>query len=247
MVYDDLLYLEDSYMKEFDAEIVSVDDGRFVVLDQTAFYPNSGGQIHDEGTLITDDGREFDVVFVAKRDDAVSHEVKPKDPSQKILEPGDKVHGKIDWERRHKLMRSHTAAHVVSGVIADDLGAQIYGNQKTIEKVRVDFNTENFDKEYLKELVDKSNKIIAQGNPVHTYFISKKEMDEDPSLMKLAKGLPDTVEVVRIVDIEGFDKQPCGGTHVSSLSEIGELEFMKAENRGKNHRRLYFRLKEDGN
>ncbi len=244
MVYDDLLYLEDSYLKEFDAEVLSVEDGKFVVLDQTAFYPNSGGQVNDEGVLCTDDGREFDVVFVAKVGNGASHEVRPKDSSQEMLKQGEKVHGRIDWDRRYKLMRSHTAAHVVSGVIAHELGAKIHGNQKSVEKVRVDFDTESFDKDYLRELVDKSNEIIRKGSAVRTYFISKSEMEQEPSLTKLAKGLPDTVDEVRIVEIDGFDKQPCGGTHVQSLSEIGELEFLKAENRGKTNRRLYFKLRD---
>ncbi|MFP4117290.1 MAG: alanine--tRNA ligase-related protein [Candidatus Woesearchaeota archaeon] len=245
MSYDNLLYLNDSYIKEFDAEVISVMDGKFVVLDKTAFYPNAGGQLHDTGTLVTDDGREFEVVFVAKIKDDVSHEVKPKDSSYDMLKTGDKVHGSIDWERRYKLMRSHTAAHVVSGVISQELGAKIHGNQKTMEKIRIDFDTEHFDKDYLKDLVDKSNRIMAGENPVKTYFVEKSDMEEDPSMMKLAKGLPDSVQEVRIVEITGFDKQPCGGTHVKNLSEIGDIEFLKAENRGKNNRRLYFKLKDD--
>ena len=245
MAYDNLLYLHDSYLKNFDAVVVSVKEDKYIILDKTAFYPNSGGQVNDTGTITTDDGRIFDVVYAAKIENDVSHEIVPKDSSNEILREGDKVHCKIDWERRYKLMRSHTAAHVVSGVIANELGAKIHGNQKSVEKVRVDFDTENFDKEYLKSLVDKSNQIISKSNAVDTYFIAKSDMEKDSSMVKLAKGLPESVDEVRIVDIKDFDKQPCGGTHVKNLSEIGELEFLKADNRGKTHRRLYFKLKDD--
>ncbi len=244
MAYENILYLHDQYMKEFDAKVISVKDGKFVMLDRTAFYPNAGGQMNDEGTMTTDDGRRFKVVFVAKIGDDSSHEVVPEDGSE-MLKEGDNVHCKIDWERRYKLMRSHTAAHVVSGVIANDLGAKICGNQKTVEKVRVDFNTEHYDKEYLKELVEKSNEIIKRKLPVNTYFMSRKEMEAKPEMMKLAKGIPESVNDVRIVDIEGFDRQPCGGTHVKNLEEVGKITFKKAENRGKNNRRLYFTLEDE--
>ncbi len=240
---ENLLYLYDSYLKEFDAVVESVSEGKYVVLDKTAFYPNSGGQPHDEGVMTTDDGREYKVVFVGKFGDNVSHEV--SSDNNPPLAQGNKVHCKIDWDRRYKFMRSHTAAHVVSGVISEELGAQIHGNQKSLEKIRIDFNTDKFDKEYLKTLVDKSNDIIKKKLDVKTYFITRDELEKTPELMKLAKGIPSSVENVRIVDIVDLDKQPCGGTHIKNLGEIGELEFMKAENRGANNRRLYFRLKDD--
>ena len=239
----ELLYLNDSYMRESDALVTSVKDGKYVVLDKTIFYPNSGGQPHDEGFMTTKDGVSFKVIFVGKFSGNVSHEIEPIEG--KAFSPDQEVHCTLDWGKRYKLMRSHTAAHVVSGIIAKELGAQIHGNQKSLEKIRIDFNTENFDKEYLKELVEKSNRIIEQNLSVKTYFTGKDELEKNPDLMKLAKGLPEDVKEVRIVDIDGFDKQPCGGTHVNNLSEVGKLEFIKAENRGKNNRRLYFKLVED--
>ena len=238
----ELLYLKDSYLTEFDAKVASVKDGKYVTLNKTCFYPNSGGQPHDEGTLKTKDGKEYKVIFVGKFSGDVSHEIENSDSTS--LNENDEVHCTIDWDRRYKLMRSHTAAHVVSGVIAKELGAQIHGNQKSLEKIRIDFNTEQFDKDYLRELVKKSNDIISTKLNVNVYFTTKEELEKNPNLLKLAKGLPEDVGEVRIVDIEGFDKQPCGGTHVKNLEEIGELDFIKAENRGKNNRRLYFKLKE---
>ena len=238
---NNLLYLQDSYLKEFDAEVLDIKDNKFVVLDKTAFYPSSGGQPHDEGYIIDSENVKHKVIFVGKFSGNISHEIELNEA--KLLKKGDKVHCIIDWERRYKLMRSHTAAHVVSGVISKELNAQIHGNQKSVEKVRIDFNTEQFDKDYMMELVDKSNKIIEEELDVKTYFISRQELEQNPELMKLAKGIPPEVNEVRIVDIEGFDKQPCGGTHVKNLKEVGKLEFLKAENRGKNNRRLYFKLK----
>lgn len=243
MAYDELLYLHDAYQKEFDATVSSVSEGKFVLLDKTIFYPNAGGQAHDTGILKTEDGIEYPVVYVGKFDGKISHQIETE--GKPTLQEGTHVHGIIDWNRRYKLMRSHTAAHVVSAVIAEDTGAQIQGNSKTMEKVRVDFNLEKFDKEYMRELIDKSNDIIAKGYDVKTYFTDKDELERNPDMMKLAKGLPDGVKEVRIVDIEGFDKQPCGGTHVKSLSEIGKLEFMKADNRGTFHRRVYFKLSDN--
>lgn len=240
MAYDELLYLQDAYMKEFDATISSISDGKFVVLDKTAFYPNAGGQAYDTGILKTDDGVEYPVVYVGKCDGKISHQIDCEGRPE--LKEGMSVHGTIDWIRRYKLMRSHTAAHVVSAVIANDTGAQIHGNSKTPEKVRIDFNLEIFDKEYMRELIDRSNMIIAKHLDVKTYFSDKEELASNPEMMKLAKGLPDGVKEVRIVDIDGFDKQPCGGTHIKNLSEIGRLEFLKAENRGTFNRRVYFKL-----
>ena len=241
MAYDKILYLQDAYLKEFEANVKSVKDGKFVVLDQTAFYPRAGGQDNDTGKLMTEDGREFPVIFVGKSNGEISHEI---DFGDEVLKQGEKVRGIIDWDRRYKLMRSHTAAHVISGLIADELGAKIHGNKKTTEKISIDFDLEEFDKDYLQELIKKSNIIIAKGNAVKTYFISREELDSNPGMMKLAKGLPENVKEIRIVEIVGFDKQPCGGTHVKALSEIGEIEFLKADNKGKTHRRLYCRLKD---
>lgn len=242
MPYDDLLYLHDSYQKECDSIVTNVTDGKFVLLDKTLFYPNAGGQANDTGTLTTEDGVVYPVVFVGKFSGAISHEIDCGDNPP--LKEGDKVHCKIDWERRYKLMRSHTAAHIVSAVIEKDTGALIHGNSKTLEKIRVDFNLEKYDKEYMRDLIDKSNEVIKKNLDVKTYFTTKDDLLANPGMMKLAKGLPEGVKEVRIVDVVGFDKQPCGGTHVKNLSEIGPIIFKKAENRGKNNRRVYFTLSE---
>ena len=233
----ELLYMKDHYLKEFDAEVKEV-NGKFIVLDKTAFYPQGGGQICDNGKLIKDGG-EYSVVFVKKMSSVVSHEV-----DKEGLKVGDKIKGVLDWDRRYKLMRAHTAAHIISQVIHKETGALITGNQLDLEKVRIDFSLETFDKEKLQGYVSEANNIIQQDLPLSIEFKTRDEALKIPQLSKLAAGLPDFIEEVRIVKIGDFDLQADGGTHVNSTKEVGKLEFIKAENKGKNNRRVYFQIKD---
>jgi len=230
------LYLEDNYMKEFDTVVKEAKE-KFIVLDNTAFYPNSGGQPYDTGKLITENNETYEVVYVGKFNDNISHEV-----DKEGLKAGDKVKGIIDWNRRYKLMRHHTAAHVVSAVIHNKTGALITGNQKSEDKVRIDFNLENFDKEKMIRDAEEANKYVGEDISVKKYFISREELMKDPSLIKLKDKMPPDVEEFRIVEIPGLDKQPCGGTHVDNLKEIGKIKIIKAQNKGKNNRRIYFEI-----
>ena len=240
------LYLNDSYMKEFEAAVASVGGdgdkaGRFIVLDRTAFYPNSGGQPWDEGTIARIQDREaFRVVFAGKFGGSISHEV-----DRRGLKPGDKVKCRIDWDRRYKLMRSHTAAHIISEIINRETGALITGNQLDVEKSRIDFSVPEFDREKLKSYEEKANEIVSQGMEVMFEFKSREEVMKDPGMTKLAKGiesLPTDVKTLRIVRIGSFDVQADGGTHVKSTNEVGRIEFIDFVNKGKNNRRVYFRL-----
>lgn len=233
-------YLIDSYQKEFETTVESVNDSKFVVLENTIFYPNSGGQLNDTGRMIKEDGSEYLVVFVGKFDGKISHQIEADNKSE--LNPGDRVKCVIDWDRRYKLMRSHTAAHLVSGLISKKTGAKITGNQLDIEKVRIDFNLEEFDREALASYLDNANEMIDSDLRVLTYNMTREDVEANPEMVKLSIGLLPGIKVLRIVEIDGFDKQPDGGTHVKSLKEIGKLEFIKADNKGKNNRRLYFRL-----
>ena len=230
------LYLDDSYLKEFEAKVVSVKDGKYVVLDKTVFYPNSGGQPYDAGVFIRkSDNKEFKVVYVGKFSGEISHEI-----GGDGLMVGDDIIGRIDWDRRYKLMRMHTACHVLAGIIHKETGAMITGNQLDIEKSRIDFSLENFNKEEMANYIQKSNEIIAKNLGIKVYYLDKNQNAEE--FLKLAKGLPPDLERIRIVEIEDFDKQPDGGTHVKNTSEIGNLELIKCDNKGANFRRVYFRL-----
>jgi len=230
------LYMDDSYLKEFEAAVESVKDDKFAVLDRTAFYPQGGGQPFDTGVLIKD-GEEFPVVSVRKADGQISHEVgKPG------LKEGDKVTGKINWERRYRFMKMHTAAHLLSAVMHTQDKVLITGNQIDLDKTRVDYNMAEFDQEKIKHYIEKVNQIIQQDLPVKVSYMEREEAMKIPGMVKLAGTLPPNVTTLRIVEIPGVDMQADGGTHVKSLKEIGKVEFVKAENKGKDNRRVYYTI-----
>lgn len=234
----DALYLDNMYLKEFEAKVVSVTDDKYVILDQTAFYPKSGGVDGDTGKLIRkSDGKEFLVVYTGKFSGKISHEV-----SETGLEKGDLIKGVINWERRHELMRYHTAAHLLSGVFWNENQVKITGNNLTPGKGRIDFNLEDFDRELIETLVDKANDIIKQNLEIKTSYISRKELEANPSFTKLAMGLPKSIKNVRMVEIDKYDKQPDGGCHVHHLKEIGHIKLTNLKNKGKDKRRLYYTL-----
>ncbi len=223
------LFHDDCYLKEFTATVASA-DGKFIVLDQTAFYPNQGGQPNDLGTI-----GNYNVVFVGRFNDQISHEV-----DKEGLKAGDEVKCSIGWERRHLLMRNHTATHILTKVIFDEAGAVSSGNQLGIEKSRIDFTVENT--EGAHRWVEMANQIIAKNIPVKFYYITQEEAQKIKNFSRTAKNFVELRDKLRVVDIEGYDKQACGGTHVKNTSEIGKIELIKVKNKGKGHKRLYFRL-----
>ncbi len=228
------LYLDDSYLKECDAKLVSVKDGKFVVLDQTVFYPNGGGQPNDTGKIIR--GNDvFSVVFVGKFGGKVSHEV-----DKEGLREGDSVHCVIDWDKRYKLMRMHTAAHALSAIFHKESSGLITGNQLGVDESRIDFDLENFNREKMQEFVNKTNEAMQRDLQVSTSYMSRKEVEKNPSLARLAKGLPEGIEILRLVKIGDVDEQADGGTHIKSTKEIGKIVLLRMENKGKNRKRVYF-------
>ncbi|MBW2973039.1 alanyl-tRNA editing protein [Candidatus Woesearchaeota archaeon] len=233
----ELIYMKDCYAKEFDATVTKV-DGKYVVLDNTIFYPAGGGQPTDTGKLIKDK-EEYKVVFAKKMGPDVSHEV-----DKEGLKEGDKVRGVLDWGKRYLLMRMHTAAHILCEIFHKEAGALITGNQLNVDKSRIDFNLENFDREKMSEYVAKANEIVQKDLPIKIYFKPREEAMKIPSITKLANVLPPAVKELRIVEIEGFDIQADGGTHVNSTKEVGEIEIVGADNKGKNNRRVYYKLKD---
>jgi misacylated tRNA(Ala) deacylase len=231
------LYLEDSYLRECDATVVSVKDNKFVVLDQTVFYPKGGGQPHDTGKILRNN-EVFSVVFVGKFSGEISHEI-----DHAGLNAGDRVHCVLDWERRYKLMRSHTAAHVFASMLCNGTGALVTGNQLEVDKVRFDFSLERFEPQVLEEYVGKANELFRTDTPVKWYELPRDEALSIPGVVKMAEAFPPNIPRLRIVEIVGFDRQADGGTHVRSLREVGQIEVLKTENKGKNNRRVYFTLK----
>jgi misacylated tRNA(Ala) deacylase len=230
------LYLADSYLKETPATVVSVKDGKFVVLDQTIFYAKGGGQPCDTGKIVR--GSEvYNVVYVGKFSSEISHEV-----DHAGLQPGDKVTLTLDWERRYKLMRSHTAAHVLAALLNQGTGALITGNQLEEDHVRFDFSLETFDKPLLEAYLAKANVLFAKDVPVKWYELPREDALKIPGIVKMAEAAPPELPVLRIVEIVDVDKQADGGTHVRNLKEVGKVELVKTENKGKNNRRIYFKL-----
>ncbi len=238
------LYYLDCYLKEFEATVEKVTDGKYVVLDRTAFYPESGGQPNDTGKLVREeDGAVFEVVYVGKFGDDISHEVATADEAAPILKLGDKVKGIIGWERRYRHMRMHTATHVVANVIEKEAGAQITGNQLGLDKSRVDFSLEAFDRDKFAEYEKIANDVIAEKHPVNFYLVSREEAEEKLSrLTTLAKGFSEDIKEIRLVEIEGITIEACGGTHLKNTGEIKGIRIEKLQNKGKSNRRMYFTL-----
>ena len=230
------LFLTDSYLKETPAIVVSVKDGKYVVLDQTIFYPKGGGQPHDTGKIVKDN-EAYNIVYVGKFSGEISHEV-----DHSGLKKGDKVLCVLDWTRRYKLMRSHTAAHVFAALLHKETGALITGNQIEENHVRVDFNIEKFDKNLLEKYVLKANKLFNADISVSWYELPREEALKIPGVVKMATAFPPNLLILRIVEIAGVDKQTDGGTHVKNLREILKIELIKTVNKGKNNRRIYFKL-----
>lgn len=257
------LYLQDSSLTEFDATVTEIikDENKlnnensnylFIVLDQTAFYPEGGGQPSDTGTLTTIE-KIYNVLFVGAFNGKISHKVELQIDAHGLsqglnqglnhgLKAGDKVHGKIDFERRQLLQRMHTACHVLSSVFVKESGALITGNQLNTEQSRIDFSIETFDREKIQQYIDKANTLLATNQDVETFFLPRHEAEKMPELAKLAMGLKEGIQEVRVVKIGDIDVQADGGTHVKNTREVGKIELVKCENKGKNNRRLYFRL-----
>ncbi len=232
----DALYLKDSYLRECDATVVRVKDEKYVILDRTIFYPKGGGQPWDTGRLMKE--REaYDVVYVGKFSGEISHEV-----DRAGLKAGDNVHCELNWERRYKLMRSHTAAHVFASLLCKGTGALVTGNQLEEDKIRFDFSLDKYEPQILTPYLDEANGLFRKEIPVKWYELPKEEALKIPGIVKMAEALPPDIPNLRIVEVVGVDKQADGGTHVRSLHEIGQIRLLKTQNKGKNNRRVYFEL-----
>lgn len=229
------LYMKDSYLKEFDAQVVEA-NGNIIVLDRTAFYPNGGGQPNDLGTIECN-GKTFNVVNVTKNSGTVFHHV-----DSEGLKIGDNVRCTIDWTRRYRLMRMHTAAHIIDAILYRESGALCTGNQLGVDKSRIDFSLETIDREKMQHFIDLSNEAIRQNIDVKIYSLKREEALKIPGVVKLASVMPPSVEELRIVEIPGVDLQADGGTQVANTSEIGAVELVSMENKGKNNRRIYFTI-----
>jgi len=218
------------YLKVFEAKVESV-DGTRVVLDETAFNPRGGGLVSDTGTL-----GDLRVLEVVKEGEEIIH-VLAAPPG---FGPGAIVHGVLDWDKRFRIMRMHTSAHILSSVVNKETGALITGNQISPDESRVDFNLDDFDRGKMTYYIDKVNEAVGRALDVNTYFMNREEALATPGFVKLANAMPPSLEVLRIVEIGDVDTQADGGVHVKNTREIGKVVGLKTENKGKSNRRLYF-------
>ena len=228
--------MTDSYLKEFEAKVNSVKDDKFVILNETAFYPNGGGQPHDTGVIICN-GEEYPVIYTGKFSGQISHEV-----SKPGLKAGDNIIGKVDWNRRYRHMRMHTAAHIIDAVLYNEAGALCTGNQLGLDKSRIDFSLDVLDRDKIQQYIDVANEWVRKAIDVKIYSLPREEALKIPGVVKLASVMPPEVSELRIVEIPGIDLQADGGTQVKNTSEIGKISLVSVENKGKNNRRMYFTL-----
>ncbi len=232
----ELLYQKDSYLREMDAHVIKVVEGG-VVLDRTVFHPRSGGVAHDTGVLEYCE-RTYRVVKVG-RDRETGEVVHYLDTTDGLKE-GAEVHGVIDWDRRYRLMRLHTAAHIISAVMFRDYGALITGGDIQPEKAKDDFSIESMDKSIFEDAVRKANEVVEQGIELKIYWVSREEAFKIPGIVKLANRMPPDIKELRIVEIPGIDIQADGGPHVRNTKEIGKIVLLKVENKGKKRKRMYY-------
>ena len=236
----ELLAHTDSYLKEFDAVVTGRHPAEnAVALDRTAFYPGGGGQPCDVGTL-TIGGRTLPVTRVKKQGDAIWHWLEGDLPPV-----GATVHGAIDWERRYKLMRPHTARHILCGVIWRDYRASVTGGNMEPLKGRMDFEFEHMHKELVQEIEASINREVEAARPVKVAILPREEAFRIPDLIRTKINLlPPAIQQVRVVEIEGLDLQADGGTHVANTREVGRIRIVGYKSKGRINKRIQVALEE---
>lgn len=225
------VFRNDSYARRCEATVVAIEDGA-VILDRTVFYPEGGGQPGDHGALHLPDGASVAVVDTRKGDAGIRHEIDPETTVMPRI--GDPVTAEIDWDRRYAHMRMHTLLHLVCAVVDGEISGAAVGAAKS----RVDFNLPEttLDKQALS---DELNRRIAENNSVAARWITDEELEAQPELIRTMTVRPPMGQGrVRLMEIDGIDLQPCGGTHVGSLAEIGRIRVSKIENKGRHNRRV---------
>jgi misacylated tRNA(Ala) deacylase len=229
----ELDYLRDAYVTSFDAQVVDVDpEGRRVALDRTAFYATGGGQPHDTGQLAS-----APVIDVRKGEaDLIWHTL---DGDATLPSVGDSVHGEIDWDRRHALMRTHTALHVLCGVIWNEWGKAVTGGNMEPLSARMDFEFDPLPEGFGPKIEELVNAELVADRPIEVTFLPRSVAVADPELIRTKVSLiPESVPQIRVVDIVGLDKQADGGTHVRSTAEVGRVRVVKTESKGKGNKRI---------
>ena len=234
------LYHNDSYLNEFKAAITAVDEENHgLILDRTAFFPGGGGQPADAGTLTIGD----DVLNVRRAKNFKGKNIHLLDKDVPLPAAGTQVTGQLDWDLRYKIMRTHTAMHILCGVIFRDYGASVTGGNMEPLKGRMDFEFETMQKELVDEINLAINAEVANARPVSWRQLPRKEAFKIPDLIRTKINLlPKFIQEVRVVEIEGLDLQADGGTHVRNTSEVGTIRVVDYKSKGAINKRIYVEL-----
>ena len=233
MTYTELLYLQDSYIKEFNAKVVR-SGPRYVILDRTAFYPEGGGQPTDTGKL-SHKTEELRVIKVIQRGEQVYHYLDGDIPE------GTNVHGEIDWEKRYAYMRLHSGEHLLTGLFEEEgSGPKVFSSFS-----QLDFKPSSIDENTISLVKERFDKLIDEDIPVETYYQDRDELDvsNDERKKEFLEKIPNNVEEIRMVRIGPHALTFCMGTHVKSTWEIGKLEELSVEPKKKGRKIVYFKLK----
>ena len=235
----DLVYLRDAYLRHLEAEVTKVDpDGRRLCLDRTIFYATGGGQPHDTGTI-----GSHQVVDVRKDGDDVWHTLGPGGGA--LPEAGQTVAAEIDWERRHALMRTHTALHVLCGVIWNAWAVPVTGGNMEPLAARMDFEFDPLPEGFGPRVEQLVHAELRAARPIAISFVPRSDAVLDADLIRTKVSLvPESVTELRVVDIVGLDKQADGGTHVRSTDEVGRVVVLKTESKGKGNKRIRLQVQD---
>lgn len=229
---------KESYRDRAEGSVISAVVGA-VILDRSVFYARGGGQPGDTG-VIRWDGGEVRVVDTVRRDGSHAHLV----DSNELPEPGTPVEGIIDWDRRYTIMRTHTALHALSGVVWRDFGAKVTGGNMEEGSARMDFELDSISGEFGREVERRLNSELTRGYPTEIVYLARGEALGDPDLIRTKVNLiPEWVDEIRVVDIVGLDRQADGGTHVRTTLEVGQIEVVKTESKGKANKRMKIQLR----
>lgn len=228
----------DAYLAEAEGKVLEVVDGG-ILLDRTVFYARGGGQPGDVG-VIRWDGGEVEVLDTIRREGRPFHLIAD---GGALPDPGAAIHGLIDWERRYRTMRTHTALHALSGLVFRDFGAKVTGGNMEPGAARMDFELDGISVEFGQQVERKLNDELTKGYPTEVIYMARQEALKDPDLIRTKVNLiPEWVEEIRVIDIVGLDRQADGGTHVASTLEVGHVTVVKTESKGKANKRMRIAL-----
>ncbi len=225
--------MKDCYLKEFDANIIE-NNSNYVILDRTCFYPTSGGQLYDKGKL-----NNVEVIDVRREEGKIKHFIKDKLNA-------NKVHGVIDWQRRYKHMRMHSAQHLLSAMVLDKYDAETVGNQINEDKSRIDFHPLKIKQDKIKFLTEEFNKIVDNKVDIKIHHTTREDVlkNIDERRRKLFSRVPSSINEIRVVEINSIDECPCAGTHVKNTAEIKHINIIKTDNKGRDIVRVVFELED---